>query len=156
GFFLQVKETDANYTGAANSGIFVFQNGNTVATGNRVTLTSATVSNFFGRIELVSPVVMVMSATAEAPPAPVVEKAPGVLLTAADLGMGGSQSQTLQDVIVGLSNVMVTDANPPAGTGDTPPINEFVIDGAVRVNDLLYLVTPSPVLGEQFITLRGI
>ncbi len=55
GFYLQVAPNDTEYTGPNNSGIFVYSPSNTVAVGDRVTLTSAIITNFVGQIELTAP-----------------------------------------------------------------------------------------------------
>ena len=44
----------------------------------------------------------------------------------------------------------MTDIAPAAGPGDTAPINEFVVDAKLRVNDWFYLITPFPVVGANF------
>jgi large repetitive protein len=155
GFFVQVKETDAGYTGPDNSGLFVFTaTAPTVNPGDRVTVTNGTVTNFNGQIEL-SMVSFTVGTTGGAPPVPVTESAPGVPLTVTDLA-SGTKAAALEGVIVRLANVSVTDIAPPPGTGDTTPTNEFVVGGALRVNDLLYLTTPFPVVGDSFTSLTGI
>jgi cytosine/adenosine deaminase-related metal-dependent hydrolase len=154
GFFLQVKEGDAGYLGPDNSGVFVFQNMPTVMVGDRVDLSIATVANYFGQIELTNPTVAVTS-SGEAPPQPITEKSAGVPLTAADLA-SGMKAAALEGVIVQLSNAAVTDVNPAPGSGDTAPTHEFVVDGALRVNDYLYLASPFPLKGDRYVQLAGI
>ena len=55
GFFVQAKTGDPGYAGTDYSGVFVFQSGNTVKVGDRVTVQTATVTNFNGQIELTAP-----------------------------------------------------------------------------------------------------
>jgi imidazolonepropionase-like amidohydrolase len=152
GFFAQVKTGDAGDQGPANSGVFVYQKATTVKSGDRVDLPSATVTNYFGQIELTNPTVMVTS-SGEAPPAPVTtDPSGGAPLTAAGLVAAG---QSLDGVVVQLQNVRVTDINPPLGAGDTAPANEFVVDGALRVNDFLFGVG-APQIGDLYTTLGGV
>ncbi len=156
GYIAQVKETDAGYSGAANSGIFVYEPTNTVKVGDRVTIESGLIENFHGQIELANTTTQVDVSAGESPPAPVTESAPGVPLTAAALSTG-TVATALESVIVKLTNnPVVTDTNPPLGAGDTAPSNEFVVDGALRVDDYLYLITPPPALGDSFGSLAGI
>ncbi len=149
GFFLQVKETDSDYSGPAYSGIFVDDATNAVALGDRVTLTDSLVSNVGGQIRLTSPSVTVVSSLLEPPPAP-------QSVSAADVATGGLSATTLEGVIVTVSNVSVTDVAPTPGAGDTPPINEFVVAGTLRINDFFYLETPFPVLGQNYVSITGI
>jgi cysteine-rich repeat protein len=149
GYYLQVKPGDPGYAGADDSGVYVFDSANTVAAGDRVTLASATVANYFGQIQLVSPVAMVTASMNEAPPPP-------VMVMPAEVATGGTKAAALESVIVQVSGVTVTDVNPAPGPGDTPPINEFVVDGSLRVNDFLYLVTPFPTVGQGYASLSGI
>ena len=153
GFFMQVKETDAGYLGADNSGVFVF-GANTVAVGDRVDLSTSTVTILNKQIELTAATVAVTS-SGNAAPAPITEKSAGVPLTAADLA-SGNKAAALEGVLVQLSNVVVTDNMPPPGTGDTAPTNEFVVDAALRINDLLTPTTPLPVVGTGYATLTGV
>lgn len=149
GYFLQVKPTDPGYAGVDFSGIFVYSPANALAAGDRVTLTSAKVTNHLGQIRLTEAVEHLEGSLAEAPPAP-------VLVTAAEVTTGGSRTAELEGVLVQLSNVTVTDIAPPLHQGDTNPSNEFVVDALLRVNDALYLATPFPTVGTVFETLAGI
>ncbi len=153
GYFLQVKEGDPGYVGAAYSGIFVFQPAPTVMPGDRLDVTTATVTDFFGQTELTG-VTTNTTASGEAPPAPVTESMPNVPLTAADLSMGMIAAE-LEGVIVQVSNVTVTDTNPPPGMGDAPPTNEFVVDNALRVDDFLHLI-PAPTNGDGYKSIAGV
>ena len=152
GFFLQIKQGDPDYDavkGANNSGIFVFDTSNTVKVGDRISITSATVTDFFSQIELTAPVIVPVSSLDEAPPAPVV-------VTPAEVATGGAMAKPLESVIVQVNNVNVTDIAPALGAGDTAPSNEFVVAGMLRVNDFLYLINPFPVLGQNYGSLSGI
>ncbi len=150
GYFLQVKSGDAGYMGADYSGIFVYDPsvacGTTLTVGDRVTLNPATVNDFFGQIQLGFATVNVLS-SGEAAPEP-------VLVTPAQAG--GQVPTPLESVLVTVENVLVTELEPPAGPGDSNPNNEFVVDGALRVNDFLHLANPFPVVNDSFISITGI
>lgn len=149
GFFLQVKPGDAGYTVPDYSGVFVFDTANTVARGDRVDVTSATVTSYFGQIELTSAATTVLASNGEAGPAP-------VAVAPAEVATGGTRAAALESVLVEVDHVTVTDVNPPAGGGDTQPINEFVVDGKLRVNDFLYLASPFPLVGVQYAKVAGV
>ncbi|APR83120.1 Metal dependent amidohydrolase [Minicystis rosea] len=152
GYFLQIKPGDPDYDatkGANNSGVYVFDSANTVKVGDRVTLSSATVSNYFGQIQLTMSTATVVTSNNEASPAPVV-------VTPAEVATGGAKAAALESVIVQVDNVKVTDIAPPVGGGDSTPNNEFVVGGSLRVNDFLYLITPFPTLNQNYGSLVGI
>jgi cysteine-rich repeat protein len=149
GFFLQVSPNDSDYAGADDSGIYVFDPANTVAAGDRVTITSALVENSGGHIQLTQTVAMVVTSLGEAPPAPV-----SVLV--ADVATGGARAAALDGVIVQVMNATVTNIDPPLESGDTAPSHEFVVDDVLRVDDLLYLTAPFPVLGQNFASVAGV
>jgi large repetitive protein len=149
GFYLQAKTGDPGYAGTDYSGIFVFQTGNTVNVGDRVTVTSATVAVFNGETELTAPAVTVVTSASETPPDPVV-------VVPADVVTGGPKAAALEGVVVQVSGVTVTDVAPPPGAGDTAPTNEFAVDAALRVNDLLYLTAPFPTVGMLFTSITGV
>jgi len=148
GYFLQVKETDTGYQGSDNSGIFVYAPANTVASGDRVDVVSAVTADYFGEIQLNSAVVNVTS-SGEAAPAP-------VAATSAEVGTGGTRAAALEGVLVKITNATVTDVAPAPGPGDTAPTNEFVVDGTLRVDDLLYLISPFPLVNQNFASVTGI
>ena len=146
GFFLQVPETAPSYAGADYSGIFVYNGGNTVqpSRGDLVKI-GATVSNYYGQLELVDGEITIVSSNNPLP-APVLLADPAVAAT------GGAKAEAYEGVLLRVANVTVTDVNPDPGTEKTP-INEFVVSGGLRIDDYLYLVTPFPKQGE---TLEGI
>ena len=159
GFFVQVKETDADYDAtlkAQYSGLFIHQSPPTVAVGNRITV-SGTITNYFDELELdMVTVVVPVPPTTEPLPAMTTTTPAGVALAAADLATGGAVATAYEGVLVQLSNVTVTSITPALGTGDKAPSNEFVVDNSLRVNDLLYLTTPFPALNATYSTLGGI
>jgi large repetitive protein len=152
GFFLQTKLGDPGYMGSDYSGIFVFDPANTVKVGDRVTLQTATVSSFFGQIQLTGPTTVVNASAGEAPPDP-------VLVTAEEITTSGARAAALESVIVTVKNPKVTNIAPTPGTADMPPTNEFVItdaNGSIRVNDFLFLLTPFPAVDDTFTSISGI
>lgn len=149
GFFLQVKPGDMGYTGADNSGVFVYSPAHTVVVGDRIDITTATVANFFGQIQLGSAAITVVTSLGEASPAP-------IAVTAAEVATGGTRATALESVLVEVSDATVTDIAPAPGPGDTAPTYEFVVNGSLRVNDLLYRIAPFPAVNDDFATLRGI
>ena len=155
GYFVQIKPGDAAFTTAAHSGIFVSSDTNSQVAGQRVTLTARVADAGNGHVFLRNPFATV-TAQNETAPDPVTESSPGVALTPADLALGGAMADALQDVVVSLANVTVTNANPTPDPGDSSPTNEFVVGNALRINDLFYRVTPAPIVGDQFATLTGI
>ncbi len=141
GFFLQVKPGDPGYQGPEHSGIYVYSPGNTVTAGDRVSITSAVVASFFGQIQLGSATVVIDSSLNEAPPPPVVS-------LPIDIATGGAAAAQLEGVIVEVQDVDVT--------GLDLMYNEFLVNDGLRVNDLLYLASPFPAVGDSFSAVRGI
>ena len=150
GFFAQMKPGDDGYVDEDYSGVWIYNPttscGTTVSVGDRVTLNPATVQPFFGQIQLTFADITILS-SGEAPPTP-------IDVTAAQVG--GDMPTELEGVLVRLTDVVVTDDMPPAHQADNEPINEFEVDGALRVNDLLHQVTPHPANDTPFSELIGI
>jgi len=150
GFYLQVAPTDPGYMGSDYSGLYVYNPGNTVKVGDRVSITTAVIANFNGQIQLSGPVVVVDMSAGEAVPAPVVVTTQQI---------GGIVATKLESVLVQIKAVTATDIAPMPGAGDVAPINEFVVDdgsGGVRVNDILFLLAPLPALNDTFASITGI
>jgi cysteine-rich repeat protein len=156
GFFMQVKQGDPGYAGADFSGIFVFAQGNTVKVGDRVSVTNATVQSYapagcnVPQVQLSGATVVVNASLNEALPAPVDVPNPATVAT------GGADVAKLEGVAIKLANVDVTSITPPAGPSDVAPTNEFVVEGSLRVNDYLYLITPFPSVGTNYASLSGV
>lgn len=143
GFFLQVKQGDPDYVGPDYSGVYVYNPGNTVAVGDRITITSATVADFFGQIQLSSATVVVDSSLGEASPGPIVA-------TTGELA-AGPMALALEGVIVEVQDVQVSVA--------ANSFNEFVVTnaaGSIPVDDLLYLASPMPTVGTALTAVRGV
>lgn len=139
-FVLQTTPSDPDYVGADNSGIWAFQTGNTVAVGDRIDVPSATVVNFFGQIQLGSPATSVLSSGNSAPAT--------VAVLPSEVATGGTRATALDGVLVAVSSVAVTALDLPA--------NEYVVDNAVRVDDLFYLTSPFPGIGSPYSSITGI
>ncbi len=146
GFFLQVKPGDAGYLGADHSGVYVYAPGNTVAEGDRVTI-SATLQDYFGQLQLSNATSIAVTSSGEALPAP-------IAVAVADVVTGGTRAAALEGVLVTVSDVTVTSL-------DTP-FNEFLVNttppgaSALRVDDLLYLPAPFPAVSDYFTSITGL
>jgi cysteine-rich repeat protein len=166
GFFVQVHPAETGrYSGPDYSGLFVFTNSApSVAAGDRITITQATVADFFGQIQLTNAAITKNSG-GNPLPAPIRESSPGTALTPADVRTGGPRAAALEGVLVELSNVYVTKVEPSLGAGDRAPSNEFVVDTTagtdgeavgVRVNDYLYALPSLPAVGTKYRVVRGV
>ncbi len=148
-FWLQVPEAEHDAgLGYTFSGLFVYlpvtnPDGLPIpARGDRVQV-SGTVKDFYGQLEL-SPVSSIVVLAAGQPvPAP-------RLVTPAEVGTGGALADDYEGVLVSVIDGQVTALNPPAGPGDADPTQEFVLDGALKVNDYMYLTTPFPMLDDTY------
>ncbi len=149
GFYLQAKTGDPGYAGAEFSGVYVYDPSNTTKAGDRVTIVTSTVKSFNGQIQLNGPTTQTVTSANEAAPDPVV-------VTSAEVATNGAKAAAYESVIVQVKNTKVTDIAPAAGPGDAAPTNEFVLDGGVRVNDFLYLVTPFPKVGTAYDAVAGV
>jgi large repetitive protein len=135
GFFVQVKETDAGYTGADYSGLFVFTGGApAVAVGDRVTL-DGTITNFQGQLELDSVTGLSVTSSGDLPPA-------AIPAAYAEIKTGGARALTLESVIVqvGVATVSAVDTM----------FGEFTLaDGAdsLVADDFIFALTPAPSVG---------
>ena len=145
-FFLQVPEDEVDAElGAAYSGVYVYvPTGNpqgvpVPAMGDLVRL-SATISNYYGQIQLLSPpTVEILASDVPLPPP--------VATTPAAVGTGGVDANAYEAVLVNVVGE-VTALDPLAGPGDADPTNEFVLDGALRVNDFIWRTEPAPQVGD--------
>jgi len=154
GFYAQVKTGDAGDMGPDFSGIFVAQASPTAVAGNRIDITTGTVTDYFTQLRITAPTVVVKAGTETA--TPVTEKSAGVLLTAADLVAGGAKAAELEGVLVKLGPLKVLDLAPTPGGGDIAPTFEYGLDAGLRVNDLFYRLTPAPTLNQSFTSITGI
>jgi hypothetical protein len=162
GFFAQVIPGDANYDltlGADYSGVFVYVGsaGMKPLAGDRVDI-EGNAADFFGQKQVDAATATGGSVTVltMGNPLPV-----PVVVTAADVGSDGSgtagpRAEALEGVFVELGRSEVTDIDPMPDPAESPPLNEYVLDGAVRVDDYFYLTDPFPEVGETFSYVRGV
>ena len=153
GFFLQVPQSDPAFMGSDNSGLFVYQAAPAVLAGDRINIAAGTPVDYFGQIQLNGTYVLDAGLTILSRdgglPTPIVVTPAAI---AGDAGM----ARALESVLLTVQNVTVTDINPDAGSGDRAPTNEYVLNGALRVNDFLYLTTPFPTLNQPYLSITGV
>ncbi|HEY4221605.1 MAG TPA: amidohydrolase family protein, partial [Myxococcota bacterium] len=158
GYFIAVDPTATSYNGPDNSCAFVFQTAGTKpAQGDKLVITSATASNFFDEIELKNVAFTVASSGNALPDAAVL--APADIVSNVALGA----RSPLEACLVHVDDATVSNAAPTpgagesciAGSGATTPCNEFEITGGMRVDDLIFLITPQPSLGATFVSIQG-
>ena len=156
GYFVQVSPNDTNdWRGTSDySGLFVFQSGNNAVVGQRMFISSATVTSYpagaaLPEIELSSVTATPVAGSPEALPPNTVVANP------ADIATGGSRMAALEGVLVEVDNVSVTDVNPAPGPGEATPTNEYAVTGGLRIDDLFYLTTPFPTVGGHDDAIMG-
>ncbi len=149
GFFVQVKETDADYMGADNSGLFVFTGAAAptlanATVGARVTV-DGHVTNFQGEIELDAVTSVTVDAVGpEAAPAP-------IATTYAEVKTGGTRAATLEGVIISLGASTVSATNTMFGEYTlTAGADNLIAD------DLLFVPNPPFAVGQSFTAVKGI
>lgn len=150
GFFAQLDPASTAYAGVEHSGIFAFTgSAPRPARGDRVNVLGATVTTFFGQIQLSAVEYAVVSQGADVAPR---------ALTAAELAgaIAEGPASAFEAVLVEVVDVVVTDPAPPGGPGDADPMrNEFEVAGGLYVDDALFLVEPQPQEGETFSSIVG-
>ncbi|MBX3273598.1 MAG: thrombospondin type 3 repeat-containing protein [Sandaracinaceae bacterium] len=138
GFYAQQREGSTDFAGVDFSGIFVFTGSAPTVTRGQVVNVSGTTGDFFGLAQLTSPTVTPVSSGAE--PAP-------LAVAASAITTMGPRASALQSVLVRVGASTVTEASLPGG--------EFAIDEGLRVDDLIFAITPAPAVGETFSFLQG-
>jgi cytosine/adenosine deaminase-related metal-dependent hydrolase len=149
GFFVQVHEDDPGYAGPEYSGLFVYVGDGFLPTpGDRVTLTGA-VQDFYGQIQVLSggDAIVLSSGNEDVEPTPT---------TVAAIVEGGIDQEPLEGVVVRIDDLTVSDTTPPGGTGDEDAINEFEVQGGLRVNDFFFPIAPFPSEGTVYSYLIGV
>jgi hypothetical protein len=140
GFFVQIKASDVGYAGPDHSGLFVYAPTATAQVGQRVSV-DGLVNEFFGATQLSNATVTVTSPTAEAPPT-------AIMAQPTEIATGGARAKALEGVVVQVGATTVT--------GQDSMYGEFIVTGNLRVDDLLYAVTPLPAIGQTFTSLTGV
>ncbi len=156
GYFLQVSETETGYQGPNFSGIYAYSPTSGVLQGDRVSIDVTTPSLFHGQVQLTGLVAVApdggVRVNSSANPAPT----PIVVDPAAVAANDGGLGYALEGVLVRINDVTVLNNAPPPGDADTAPINEFVVTGGLRVNDVMFLPSPFPTVGMQFRSITGV
>lgn len=143
-FFIQVSPDASYYNGVAMSGLYVFGSAPTMPSVGDVISVDGRLDVFGDTLELINLSNLTITATGQPLPA-------HTEVTAAEVGTGGARAAELEGTLVRLRDVTVTDANP-----DSPDdFNEFEVDGALRVDDVLYLIEPDPAVNDEFAILQG-
>jgi cytosine/adenosine deaminase-related metal-dependent hydrolase len=147
GFFMQVPTTDPMYTTADHSGLYVnvgsmpgFAAGTLVSVDGTVAMTGSELS-------MAMPTITTMGTGTVPTP---------VMVMPSDIATGGPRAAALESVLAIVTTLSVTDIAPAPGPGDTAPTNEFVVNGSLRVDDGLYLITPFPTVGHTFTSITGV
>jgi cysteine-rich repeat protein len=157
GFFLQVHESETGYTTRNYSAVFAYKPGSGLTAGDRINVTSAVPTDYFGQLELAQVVLPVgtdggTATISTGNPLPAAE----VVANPADIATDGGMGQQLEAVLVKVNNVSVTDSAPAPGSADPLPTNEFAVTGGLRIDDLFYKPPTAPVVGQQFTSITGL
>jgi hypothetical protein len=150
GFFVQIKETDAGYTGPDYSGLFVFTSNNATLlaaanVGARVTI-DGKVTLYQGQTELDSVSAVTQTAAGpETPPAP-------IAVSYADVITGGPRALKLESVLVSLGAATVTALDAMYGEATLTDSS----NNKLQVDDFLYVPSPAITLGQSYTSVRGV
>ena len=152
GYFAQIDPASMTYDqalGPKHSGIFVFTGpmADKPTVGDSIEI-DGVVSDFFGQTQLSDSTFALLASGRQLPPF--------VAGTPAELATGGAREAELEGALVEVGRVEVTDDDPEPGAGDSRPTNEYIVDGALRVNDLFHVTTPLPSNGQKIGFIRGI
>ncbi len=137
GFFVQ------DPAGGDYSGIFVYNYGaDDVVEGDMVTVTG-TYAEYYTFTELTSPSVVVTGTGTVPSP---------IAVSACDVGTGGSLAEVYESMLVRVSGVSVTTANPD----DPSDYDEFEVEGCLRIDDYVYADLDQPALGTDYTSITGV
>ncbi|MBL7938454.1 MAG: thrombospondin type 3 repeat-containing protein [Flavobacteriales bacterium] len=149
GFFTQVVASDAGYTGPYFSGLFVHTGPGALlastTVGARVHV-DGTIALQQGRIQLDD----VMAVTL-VPPGPEAPPAPEPVAYA-DVITGAPFSDDLEGVIISLGFATIGAVN----TSDGELLLTDVLSNDLITDDYLYLLSPTPLVGQTYTSVRGI
>jgi predicted extracellular nuclease len=142
GFYVQ--DPDALIYG----GIFVYDSGShssgTVAAGDVITV-SGVYSEYYGLSQIGSPEIEI-TGTSELP-------TPVDIADTCSIGTDGTASEGLENMVVRVSHVTVSNANPDA----PDDYQEFELNSCLRVDDQLSdVLVPQPVEGTYFNQISGV
>jgi cytosine/adenosine deaminase-related metal-dependent hydrolase len=153
-FFIQVpEELQDEQLGYTFSGLFVYvpaANPSAVTVPERGDFIEASgvIVDFWGQLQLNWVDKVEILSTDSAEPAPVV-------VDTAQVGTGSEEGDDYESVLITVVDGVVTELNPLAGGGDEDPTNEFVLDGILKVNDMMFLQEPFPQIGD-ILTVTGV
>ncbi|MCB9506458.1 MAG: amidohydrolase family protein [Myxococcales bacterium] len=142
--FLQVPDTQWGPSGARRSAIMVYHGGAEAVAGVQpgdLVRVGGTVAQFFDQLQLSGLTGVEILDAGYGVPVPLV-------VDPAAVATGGADAEDYEALLVSVQAAAVTDVDPPLGTGDTAPSNQFVLAGSLRVDDRLYLIAPFPEVGE--------
>ena len=138
--------------GGLNSGIWVYLNDNELDAlpifnrGEQIQA-SGLVNDFFGQRQLqqVFAVSLLGSGQAVTP----------TVVSPVDVTDNGVNAVDMEGVLVTIQGVTVQNIDPEVGPGDNAPINEFVVNGGLRVDDYLHPFA-LPMVGDSFTSITGV
>ena len=137
GFFVQDPSV------SEYGGVYVFDEGATgVSVGDVVTATG-TYDEYYDMTELAYATATVTGADTVPDPIPV---------DACDVATGGADAERYESMLLVVSDVSVTNANPD----DPSDYDEFEVAGCLRVDDFLYDALDQPVEGTDYTSITGV
>jgi hypothetical protein len=125
-------------------GLYVYDRGDGGVVLGDVVSVEGTYTEYYDQSELTSPTVTVTGSAAV--PAP-------IAVDTCDVATGAVTAEQYEGMLLVVSGVEVTDANPDAPDND---YDEFVLDGCLRVDDFVYTDLDQPALGTTYTSLTGV
>ncbi|HEY1099781.1 MAG TPA: hypothetical protein VGF99_12680, partial [Myxococcota bacterium] len=151
GFFAQLDPATAGYAGPNNTCIFSFV-GATAAkplVGDKVTIVG-NVQTFFDQVQISS---ATFTKTGTGTVTPTIIDGTAAITAATSAGARAP----LEGCLVDVRNLTVSDATPEPGQADSGnPLNEFAVEGGLRVDDALFFIDPQPNDGEVLNGVKGV
>ncbi len=78
-----------------------------------------------------------------------------ILVAPAEVAPGGARAAALEAALVRVENVTVIDDLADGIAGETP-MNEFVLEGGLSVDDQFFLIDPQPAVSDTFESITGV
>ena len=78
-----------------------------------------------------------------------------MVVSASDVSDTGPDAPAMEGVLVTVQSVTVQSIDPPADPNDSAPINEFTVNGGLRIDDFL-VPYALPMVGDAFTGITGI